>query len=398
VSSVKVAVLGGFGLMAEAALHDLAADRRVKEIVAADLSLARAKTVLARIPNRKKIKPVAVDLTQTAAAARRIGKVDAVLNSSWYELNLKGMDLALALKAHYVDLGGLYHMTLKQLARRREFEKAGLVAALGCGSTPGITNLMVARMSAGFDTIDTVGIYDASHDPSMSDESFLPPFSIRTMLDEYVQPAPVLKNGAMVDVRAHSEPDHLEFKAPIGRVVAGTVIHSETATLPGFLKDKKIQNCFFKIVYPESVKRQLALLVGMGMTGDNPVQVNGHKVSPRRFVTALAQAAAVTASKAFSAPADFEVLRVRVTGAKHGRRLEKSWDCEIRPNKLLSAGAIGVGYAGAIAAVMLALKQGLVRGGVGAPESTLPAEVFFKELKARKSFSLIETIAHPLAI
>ena len=70
----------------------------------------------------------------------------------------------------------------------------------------------------------------------------------------------------------------------------------------------------------------------------------------------------------------------------------------MRPTRLLSAGAIGVGFSGAIASVMLALKQGLVRGGVGAPESMLPTEVFFRELKARKSFSLIETIAHPLAI
>jgi saccharopine dehydrogenase-like NADP-dependent oxidoreductase len=202
----------------------------------------------------------------------------------------------------------------------------------------------------------------------------------------------------MVEVPAHSGQDPLEFKSPIGRVSAGTVIHSETATLPAYLKEKKIQNCFFKIVYPESVKRQLALMVGMGLSGDNPVQVNGHKVSPRRFVTALAQHAAVLASKTAATPADYEVLRVKITGTRHGRRLEKSWDCEIRPNKLLSAGAIGVGFSGAIATVMLGLEQGAVRGGVGAPESTLPPEVFFKELKARKSFALTETIAHPLAI
>ncbi len=395
---MKVAVLGGMGLMAEAALHDLAANKRVTEVVAVDLNLARAKSVLSRIPNRRKVKTLSVDVTDTAAAAKKLKGSDVLLNCAWYELNLKCMDLALALKAHYVDLGGLFHMTQKQLKRHGEFQKAGLVATLGCGSTPGITNLMVARMSAGFDTIDTVGIYDASHDPSTSETSFLPPFSIRTMLDEYIAPAPILANGKMVGVPAHSGQEPLEFKEPIGRVSAGTVIHSETATLPAYLKDKRIKNCFFKIVYPESVKRQLALLVGMGLSGDAPVQVNGHKVSPRRFVTALAQQAAVTASKAFAAPADFEVLRVKISGTKHGRRLEKSWDCEIRPNKQLSAGAIGVGFAGAIASVVLALEQGLTRGGVGAPESTLPAEVFFKELRARKSFSLIETIAHPLAI
>src|SRR2546421_4536956 len=41
-----------------------------------------------------------------------------------------------------------------------------------------------------------------SHDPTISEDSFLPPFSIRTMLAEYIQPAPVLKKGRMVKVPA----------------------------------------------------------------------------------------------------------------------------------------------------------------------------------------------------
>ncbi len=396
---MKVAVLGGFGLMAEAALHDLAADRRVTHIFAADTNLARAKVVLSRIPNAKKIRAIKIDLTKTAAAARALKGTDSVLNASWYEFNLKAMDLSLALKAHYADLGGLYHMTLKQLKRDAEFRRANLLGALGCGSTPGITNMMVARMSAPFEAIETVGIYDASHDPSLSEDSFLPPFSIRTMLAEYEAPAPILLKGRMVDVAAHSQPEPLEFKEPIGRVTAGTVIHSETATLPDYLKDKKVKNLFFKIVYPESVKRQLGMLVGMGLSKDKPVRVNGYEVSPRHFVTALAQQSAVTASaQAFTKPADYEVLRVRITGTRHKKPLVKVWDCEIRPTKLLSAGAIGVGFTGSIVSVMLGHRKSQVGAGVGAPESVLDQDVFFRELKARKVFSIVETIAHPLAI
>ncbi|MBI3552750.1 MAG: saccharopine dehydrogenase NADP-binding domain-containing protein [Elusimicrobia bacterium] len=396
---MKVAVLGGFGLMAEAALHDLAADRRVTQVLAADMNLARAKAVLALIPNRKKIRPLKVDITKTAAAARALKGTDSVLNAAWYEFNLKAMDLSLALKAHYADLGGLYHMTLKQLKRDAEFRKAGLLACLGCGSTPGITNMMVARMSGGFETLDTVGIYDAGFDPSLSEESFLPPFSIRTMLAEYEAPAPILWKGRMVDVPAHSQPEGLDFKEPIGRVTAGTVIHSETATLPAYLKDKGVKNLFFKIVYPESVKRQLGMLVGMGLSQDKPVRVNGYEISPRHFVTALAQQSAVKASqRSFASPQDFEVLRVRLSGTRHKKPLIKVWDCEIRPTKLISAGALGVGFTGAIVSVMLGHRKSQVSAGAGAPESILDPDVFFRELKARKVFSIVETIAHPLAI
>ena len=393
----KVALLGGFGLMAEAALHDLAANPSVGRILAVDLNLSRAKAVLAKIPNRRKIAALKLDLSDRSAAVRKLRGCDVVLNCAWYEYNVPAMELALALKAHYVDLGGLFHTTLKQLKLSPRFAKIGRCAVLGCGSTPGITNMMVARMADSFETIDTVGIYDASYDPALSDSTFLPPFSIRTMLAEYEQPAPVFKNGRIKEVPAHSEPEELEFKPPIGRMTCGAVIHSEAATLPGYLKDKGVKNLFFKIAYPESVKSQLGMLVAMGLSKDEPIRLNGKTlVSPRHFVTALSQAAAASAPA--GAPNDFEILRVRVTGSRHGRAIVKVWDCELRAAKPLSAGAMGVGFAGAIAASMTAARQTRVPAGAGAPESILDHDVFFRELRRRKIFTLVETIAHPLAI
>ena len=389
----KVTVLGGLGLMAEAALHDLARSTRVSSICAADREVGRAQSVLSRIPNRRKIQVVPIDLTDTMASVRALKGADVVLNCAWYELNLKAMDLALALGAHYVDLGGLYHMTLKQLARRKEFERAGLWAVLGCGSTPGITNMMVARVAKEFDRIDTVGIYDASWDPTQTQDSFLPPFSIRTMLDEYVLPAPVWRAGKVASVRAHSDPDTLDFVEPIGRCQAGTVIHSEVATLPGYLKAKGVQNLFFKIVYPPAVKAQLAMMVAMGLDQDKPMQVNGHAVSPRRFLTALAQKSALGIN---GDPGDFEVLRVRVTGTAKGAALTRELDCEMKAQGAVSAGAAGVGYTAAIVGQMLAAKATLKRAGVEAPESALKEDRFFAELADRKVFRLVERMERPL--
>ena len=256
--------------------------------------------------------------------------------------------------------------------------------------------MMAARMAHSFETIDTVAIYDASSDPTLTDDTFMPPFSIRTMLAEYVQPAPVLRRGRMIAAPPHSAPESIDFRSPIGRVTAATVIHSETATLPDYLKDKKVKNIAFKIVYPDCVKRQLGLLVGMGLAADDPVELDGHRVSPRGFLTALGARAAAQAPAV--APRDFEVLRVRMEGTRHGRPLAKTWDCEIRPVGGLSAGALGVGFTGAIGASMAALGQGKARCGAASSESALDEDVFFRELRRRKAFSLIETISQPLAI
>ncbi|MDD5629959.1 MAG: saccharopine dehydrogenase C-terminal domain-containing protein, partial [Elusimicrobia bacterium] len=376
-----------------AALNDLADNPKWDRVLAANLSLDRARAVLAKIPQRRKILPIRVDITRTSQARRLLRGSQALLNCVWYEHNLKAMDLALALKAHYVDLGGLFHMTLKQLARDRQFRRAGLRAVLGCGSTPGITNMMAARMAPSFETIDTVAIFDASHDPSLSEDAFLPPFSIRTMLEEYAAPAPVLLGGRMRAVPAHSEPEELDFPEPLGRCSAVTVIHSETATLPGHLKTTGVQNLYFKIVYPEVVRRQLTCLMGMGLNQDAPIAVGGGRISPRQFVTALAHQSATAPA---DAPADFEVMRVRISGARHRRPLVKTWDCEMRATRHLSAGAMGVGFTGAVAAEMLVLGHAAAPAGVAAPEGMLDSDVFFKELARRKVFVFKETIAHPL--
>ncbi|MHB2025679.1 MAG: saccharopine dehydrogenase family protein [Elusimicrobiota bacterium] len=393
---VTVAVLGAFGLMAEASLFDLAKNPIIGAIYAADISMDRAKSVLARMPNRRKIKPVLLDLRDTASAARRLRRTDIVLNCSWYEYNLKAMGLALTLKAHYVDLGGLYYETIKQMRLCRAFDKNSRLAVLGCGSTPGITNMMAAAMAKDFDRIETVGIYDASHDPSFSEESFLPPFSIRTMMAEYEAPAPIWEGWRIKEVPAHSRAEIMEFKAPIGRVSLGAVIHSEVATLPDYFKNKGVKNLCFKIAYPVSVKRQLAIASGMGLSKSIPIRLNGASVRPLDVLTALARENAVAAVPAITAK-DFEVLRVKIVGTKNGRALEKTRDCAIRPAGRIAAGTAAVGFAGSIAVAMIAKGSTQVPSGAFAPESALNEEAFFQEIRERRIFAMSETLSYPVA-
>lgn len=197
-------------------------------------------------------------------------------------------------------------------------------------------------------------------------------------------------------VAPHSDPEELDFKAPIGRCRVVTVIHSETATLPGYLRGTGVKNIHFKIAYPETVRRQLAFLVSMGLAKEEPVRVGEALVSPREFVTRLAQKSAETSPA--GPPEDFEVMRVRVSGQRHRRPLVKTWDCELLPTRALSAGAMGVGFAGAIAADMLARGLTIRPSGVAAPEEMLDSELFFKELKRRGTFRFEESIVHPLPI
>ena len=55
------------------------------------------------------------------------------------------MEACLEAGVNYIDLGGLYHVTKRQLELSPKFEQRGLLAMLGVGSAPGKTNLLAAR-------------------------------------------------------------------------------------------------------------------------------------------------------------------------------------------------------------------------------------------------------------
>ncbi len=102
---------------------------------------------------------------------------------------------------HYLDLGGLYWMTGRQRELGPEFERAGLLAVLGMGSSPGKTNLMAARGVAelGDDAgpIESIDVAAAGRDPvAASDGRLRPPYSIQTLLDELTLPPVVTRDGA----------------------------------------------------------------------------------------------------------------------------------------------------------------------------------------------------------
>ena len=65
-----------------------------------------------------------------------------LVNAASYRINLAAMEAALQAGCHYVDLGGLYHVTTQQLACDAAFAAADRLAVLGAGAGPGKTNLM----------------------------------------------------------------------------------------------------------------------------------------------------------------------------------------------------------------------------------------------------------------
>ncbi len=140
----RVAVVGAGGIIGPAIVATLAAEDAVSEIVCLDMNADRAGEV-AEHHGRGKATGRALDIRDGEASARALDGATVLVNTASYRINLAAMEAALAAGCHYVDLGGLFHVTLEQVKLDPRFRDAGLLAILGMGSAPGKTSVMAAR-------------------------------------------------------------------------------------------------------------------------------------------------------------------------------------------------------------------------------------------------------------
>lgn len=229
---LSVAVLGAGGTIAPAIVHDMAASDEVKSLLLLDLDQDRAASV-ADAHGAGKASARAVDARDAAAFATALEGVSVLVNSASYRINLEAMRACLRAGCHYLDLGGLYWITRKQLELSPEFERAGLLALLGIGSSPGKTNLMALRgvRELGGDEPEKIEVMAAGRDPGAPDDGRLrPPYALQTLNDELTLAPVVLRNGRREEIAPLSDGGAEDFGEPIGSGETIYTLHSELAT------------------------------------------------------------------------------------------------------------------------------------------------------------------------
>jgi saccharopine dehydrogenase-like NADP-dependent oxidoreductase len=203
-----------------------------------------------------------VDARDVDSVARTIRGCAVCVNCADYRLNLEVMRGCLAAGVDYLDLGGLFHMTRRQLELDEEFRASGLTAVLGMGSAPGKTNLLaraaVERLQA---EPRSLHIWAVTRDPAAADHPFPAPYSVRTLLDELHMRPMVVTGGAVADVDPLSGEAEREFPEPIGRATGIYTLHSELATLPQ--RYRTLEEASFRLcLTPTLLEKLLALREG----------------------------------------------------------------------------------------------------------------------------------------
>ncbi|MCO6452624.1 MAG: saccharopine dehydrogenase NADP-binding domain-containing protein, partial [Caldilineales bacterium] len=284
---MKIMVLGGAGKMGCIAVQALAGDERVSEVIIADIDVAQAGVVAAAIGSPK-VSIRKVDIKNADDFVTCLSGVGVCLNATVYYTNLAVMEACLRAGVNYVDLGGLFHTTRKQLELHERFQEAGVSAVLGLGSAPGIPNVQARYAADRMDTIDSIRIYDGIKPPPAGHAVFT--YAVPTILDELLLQPMVFRNGEFQACEPLSEFEDYYFTRPIGVLPMHLSLHSEVATLPLSFADKGVRECFFKINYwgmsPDTVEK-VRVLAEFGFNRRDAIEVRGQQVIPRDMMLSL---------------------------------------------------------------------------------------------------------------
>ncbi|MBI2604982.1 MAG: saccharopine dehydrogenase NADP-binding domain-containing protein [Deltaproteobacteria bacterium] len=396
--AVKFAVIGGAGAMGRITVTDLVKTGEAgDEIVIADYDLEKAEALARELSGGRKssagprVSAVRVDVKKRDEAARALAGAFALINCAQYQMNLEVMEIALAAGAHYVDLGGLFHITRKQLALDARFKHAGKIALLGMGAAPGITNILSRFGADRLDTVREIHARVGSMDKTRYESAPALPvaYSLKTILEEFSFEPAVFTKGEFTFVKPMSGDVPHRFPPPIGVRRPMYTIHSEVATLPLSFREKGVREVSFKIAFDPLFVDRVKFLRDFGMASHDAIEVPSARdgdagmirVRPIDVVNkvAMSQKPGRQAGKL----KQYEVVRAVVKGMRKGEKATWIVDCHTAGMPEWGVGLdIDTGSPPAIAAQML--KYGEIRGaGALAPEIAVPPKPFFERLKKR---------------
>jgi len=306
--------------------------------------------------------------------------------------NLVIMDACLQSGAHYIDTACYedpahygFSYTL-QLAKDREFKEKKLLAVVGAGFDPGVTNIFSAyARDYLFDTIETIDILDCNGGSKDAEIKFAPNFDPEMNLRELILPIRFWENGKwqqrgrIIDQDAPS----FSFNFPeTGRFTPYLMYHEELETIPAHVPG--LRRIRFWMTFSASYLNYLRVLDEIGLTRIDPVDYYGTAVIPVRFLKEILPRAE-NFNKSYVGKTNIGNI---IAGTKDGKKkVIHIYNVCDHAETFRETGGNAIGYTAAVPAVVCAqlLLEGRW-GGCGVKnteDASFDARIFLAEL-ARK--------------
>ncbi|HKK49786.1 MAG TPA: saccharopine dehydrogenase family protein [Alkalispirochaeta sp.] len=263
-------------------------------ITLASRTVAKCEAIAAEVKRRTGVtiatEPVDADNVAELTELLARTQPQLVINVALPYQDLSIMEACLATGVHYLDTANYEppdtaHFEYSwQWAYRDRFHEAGLMALLGSGFDPGVTNVFTAYTAKHLlDTIEELDIVDVNggdHGKPFA-TNFNPEINIR----EVTALCRHWEDGSFIETPAMSE--RREFTCPegVGDYTIYRMYHEELESLVRNVPS--IQRAQFWMSFSDSYLTHLEVLQNVGMTRIDPVAFHGRQIVPLQFLKAV---------------------------------------------------------------------------------------------------------------
>jgi len=286
----RILIIGAGGVARVVALKCARAPEVFEEICIASRTLEKVEALAADLPRPVRTARLDADKTGEVVTLIKDFRPDLVLHVALPYQDLAIMDACLATGTDYLDTANYEPPDEAKFCYKwqwdyhERFKQAGIMALLGCGFDPGVTNIFCAHaMKNHFDRIDTVDIIDCNagdHGLPFA-TNFNPEINIR----EVSAKGKYWQDGKWVETEPLSVKKTFDFPGGIGPKDMYLMYHEEMESLVGNIPSVKRMR--FWMTFGQSYLTHLRVLENVGMTRIDPIEFQGHKIVPLQFLKAL---------------------------------------------------------------------------------------------------------------
>lgn len=370
---MKVLLLGGAGAMCTPTTRDIVEVGEFSKVTVADIDVDKAKELASSV-GLEMSSVVKVDANDEDSLVELMDGYDVVVVGLPAKFATNVLKAAIKVGANVLDLGcdDPEIFTFQEEAKR-----AGIAHVIGCGATPGVTNMMAKHGADRMDQVEEINISFAAL------RSFaLSPALVHTILWEFdpdLEYRAYYKEGQFYPVPPFSGEKTIEFPDPIGARKVYFVPHGETRTLSKNIEG--IKTVQVRGTFTPKAMSLLKSLLEYDFYSQEPIKIEGKSISPRELISqTLLQMPEATEKEELWGYG----LHVEVMGIKQGTKVKRTyWTTHPGMDKwgVPWAYSNNVGLPLSVGAHLLG--KGEHELGVNAPEGIFEPEIFFKELRER---------------
>jgi saccharopine dehydrogenase (NAD+, L-lysine-forming) len=286
----KVVIVGAGGV-GQVVTHKCAQVPEVfSEIILASRTLAKCERIAAQLDRPIAVAQVDADDRTAMTALLERERPDLVINVALPYQDLPIMDACLAAGVHYLDTAN-YEPPEEakfeyswQWAYQDRFRERGLIALLGSGFDPGVTNVYTAYLRKHLlDEIHELDIIDCN--AGDHGQPFATNFNPEINIREVTAPGRYWQEDGWVSTPPLSHKRNFDFPEGIGPRQIYLMYHEELESLVKHFPE--IRRARFWMTFSDNYLKHLEVLQNVGMTRIDPVLYEGHEIVPLKFLKAL---------------------------------------------------------------------------------------------------------------